>query len=133
MKHDLNVKSNLLQVYSQDLDECESSQGGTEIVIESPSRSFRSTSSNSFHINWESLHEQVCELQEENKRLRQEANNCITDLESEEKKELQLIQDCTKQLCKFVSFVPKINMSNMKVTVIFVSHLLILTLLPPYL
>lgn len=107
MKHDLNVKSNLLQVYSQDLDECESSleAGGTttnEIVIGSPSRSYRSTSSNSFHINWESLHEQVCELQEENKRLRKEANSCITDLEIEEKKELQLIHDCTKQLSKFV-------------------------------
>lgn len=106
MKHDLNVKSNLLQVYSQDLDECESLKGGggggTELVTESPSRSFRSTSSNSFTINWESLHEQVCELQEENKRLRKEAHSCITDLEIEEKKELRLIHDCTKQLSKFV-------------------------------
>lgn len=104
MRHDLNVKCNLLQVYSQDLDECESLKGAAEaeLVTESPSRSFRSTSSNSFHINWESLHEQVCELQEENKRLRKEANYCLNDLEIEEKKELRLIHDCTKQLSKFV-------------------------------
>lgn len=50
--------------------------------------------------NWDDLHSKVYGLEEENSLLRVEANVRATDIEKEERKELQLIHECAKQLSK---------------------------------
>ncbi|KAF8764921.1 Trafficking kinesin-binding protein 1 like protein [Argiope bruennichi] len=84
LKHDLSVKNGLLQIYTQDLD--------TDSESGSPSRE------RGFSVSWDTLNKKISCLQEENNLLRAEAVSRTTDIEEEEKKEMQLISDCVRQL-----------------------------------
>ncbi|GIX97439.1 trafficking kinesin-binding protein 1 [Caerostris darwini] len=84
LKHDLSVKNGLLQIYTQDLD--------TDSESGSPSKE------RAFSISWDMLNKKISCLQEENIQLRTEAVSRTEDIEEEEKKEMQLITDCVKQL-----------------------------------
>jgi len=81
------MKNGLLQVYNADVEAEE---------FESPNQS--SGDKASILTNWEELHKKVGSLEEENLRLRIEATTRANDIELEERKELQLIHDCAKQL-----------------------------------
>ncbi|XP_067138824.1 trafficking kinesin-binding protein 1-like isoform X4 [Centruroides vittatus] len=83
LKHELSLKNGLLQIYTQDLD-TESDSG--------------SPSDRSIAVNWEMLNKKIQNLQEENMQLRNEAVDRTIDIENEEKKEMQLINDCVRQL-----------------------------------
>ncbi|KAG8185931.1 hypothetical protein JTE90_010717 [Oedothorax gibbosus] len=83
LKHDLSVKNGLLQIYTQDLD--------TDSETGSPVEK-------GFSVSWDVLNKKISNLQEENIQLRTEAVSRSTDIEEEEKKEMQLITDCVKQL-----------------------------------
>lgn len=83
LKHELSLKNGLLQIYTQDLD-TESDSG--------------SPSDRSIAVNWEMLNKKIQNLQEENMQLRNEAVVRTIDIENEEKKEMQLINDCVRQL-----------------------------------
>ncbi|XP_055946882.1 trafficking kinesin-binding protein 1-like isoform X1 [Argiope bruennichi] len=85
LKHDLSVKNGLLQIYTQDLD--------TDSESGSPSSRERG-----FSVSWDTLNKKISCLQEENNLLRAEAVSRTTDIEEEEKKEMQLISDCVRQL-----------------------------------
>lgn len=56
-------------------------------------------------VNWQSLHDKVLRLEDENHRLRRETTVTSKEIELEEKKEILLIRDCAKQLSKFFLFV----------------------------
>ncbi|XP_071034464.1 trafficking kinesin-binding protein 1 [Parasteatoda tepidariorum] len=84
LKHDLTVKNGLLQIYTQDLD--------TESDTSSPVKE------RGFSVSWDLLNRKISNLQEENSLLRTEAISRSAELEDEEKKEMQLITDCVKQL-----------------------------------
>ncbi|XP_055946917.1 trafficking kinesin-binding protein 1-like isoform X3 [Argiope bruennichi] len=83
LKHDLSVKNGLLQIYTQDLD--------TDSESGSPRE-------RGFSVSWDTLNKKISCLQEENNLLRAEAVSRTTDIEEEEKKEMQLISDCVRQL-----------------------------------
>ena len=55
-------------------------------------------------VNWQSLHDKVLRLEDENQRLRRETTVTSKEIELEEKKEILLIRDCAKQLSKFCCF-----------------------------
>ncbi|XP_035226821.1 trafficking kinesin-binding protein 1-like isoform X2 [Stegodyphus dumicola] len=84
LRHDLSVKNGLLQIYTQDLD--------TDSETGSPVKE------KGFSVSWEVLNKKISCLQEENSQLRSEAFSRTADIENEEKKEMQLISDCVKQL-----------------------------------
>lgn len=86
------MKNGLLQIYSADIEEQE---------FESESSERPSEVKCSILTNWEELHKRIGNLEEENLRLKCEAISRANDIELEEKKELQLIQDCAKQLSQF--------------------------------
>lgn len=52
-------------------------------------------------VGWQSLHDKVLRLEDENHRLRREATVTTKEIEFEEKREILLIRDCAKQLSKF--------------------------------
>ena len=89
LKHELSMKNGLLQIYCADI---EAEEFESE-AIEQPSEE-----KCSFVSNWDELHKRVGNLEEENLRLKCEAVSRANDIEIEEKKELQLIHDCAKQL-----------------------------------
>lgn len=89
LKHELTMKNGLLQIY----DEAEESE------IESPNQ-YLLEDKTSILSNWEELHKRIGSLEEENLRLRIESTARANDIELEERKELQLIHDCAKQLSK---------------------------------
>ncbi len=83
------MKNGLLQIYSADIEEQE---------FQSEVSEQHSDEKTSILTNWEDLHKRVDNLEEENLRLKCEAVSRANDIELEEKKELQLIKDCAKQL-----------------------------------
>ncbi|XP_054711268.1 trafficking kinesin-binding protein 1-like [Uloborus diversus] len=84
LRHDLSIKNGLLQIYTQDLD--------TESDSGSPVKE------RGFSVSWDVLNKKISCLQEENSQLRSEAFSRTADIEVEEKKEMQLISDCARQL-----------------------------------
>ncbi|RWS16376.1 Trafficking kinesin-binding protein 1-like protein, partial [Dinothrombium tinctorium] len=90
LKHDIAVKNGLLQIYHADLEK-------SETESESPNRS-PLRDKHTLLLNWDLMHQKICSLEAENILLRSEANARKEDIEYEEKKELQLIHDCAKQL-----------------------------------
>ncbi|KAI1293544.1 Trafficking kinesin-binding protein 1 [Halotydeus destructor] len=96
LKHDLTLKNGLLQIYSADL---ESSESQPESPSHSNSASFRERDKlSSLELRWEDLHDKVCSLEDENDKLRNQVSTKRGDIEYAERKELQLIHDCAKEL-----------------------------------
>ena len=85
----MSLKNGLLQVYCADIEEQE---------IETEANEHVEDERTSILANWEELHKRINNLEEENLRLKCEAVSRANDIEIEEKKELQLIADCAKQL-----------------------------------
>lgn len=83
------MKNGLLQVYCQDIEAQEFESEEIHNSLEEKT---------SLVTNWEELHKKVDTLEEENLRLKCEAVSRANDIEIEERKELQLISDCAKQL-----------------------------------
>lgn len=107
LKHDLSIKNGLLQLYAEDFDE------SGEIEDENSTATINSSCYNdsgerkdkeTLILKWELLHEKVLSLEDENRTLRSAATERSATLEVEEKKELQLIADCAKQLGKCLFF-----------------------------
>ena len=96
----MNVKIGLLQIYSQDL---ESSEDHDHQEDEGGGRRSRKRGS-SVMVDLDVLQQKVSHLEKDNRLLREEASSKITDLDHEEKKEMQLIADCVRQLCESSSF-----------------------------
>ncbi|RWS30115.1 Trafficking kinesin-binding protein 1-like protein, partial [Leptotrombidium deliense] len=69
----------------------------SETELDTPTVSPRREKS-SLLLNWDLMQQRICILESENVALRGEANSRKEDIELEEKKELQLIHDCAKQL-----------------------------------
>lgn len=105
LKHDLSIKNGLLQLYAEDFEE------SGEIEDENSTATVNSSCYNdsiserkdkeTLILKWELLHEKVLSLEDENRTLRSAAGERSATLEVEEKKELQLISDCAKQLGKW--------------------------------
>jgi hypothetical protein len=88
----LNIKNGLLQIYTADL---ENSESAADCLSPSgPS----SSKDHSLLLNWDVLQEKVETLERDNQELREAATERVSELESEEKREQQLIQDVVKQL-----------------------------------
>lgn len=51
-------------------------------------------------VSWQSLHDKVVRLEDDNQRLRREATVTTKEIDFEEKKEISLIRDVAKQLSK---------------------------------
>lgn len=84
----MSLKSELLQIYNADTE-------NDEADLESPSPLKDKTT---FLLSWEELQNKIKKLEEENVKIRSEAAARAFDIENEEKKEMQLINDCAKQL-----------------------------------
>ena len=104
LKHDLSIKNGLLQLYSDDFD------NSAELEDENSTATVNSSCYDSINerkdketliLKWELLHEKVLSLEDENRQLRVAASEKTSSLEVEEKKELQLIADCAKQLGEY--------------------------------
>lgn len=78
LRHDLSLKASLLQIYSQE----DSSDSTTPCE----------------DVGLDELNRKIHQLEQENTELRSESQARISSLETEEKKEMQLITDCIKQL-----------------------------------
>lgn len=89
LKHELSMKNGLLQVYCAQIEEQETETEPSEQIAGEMI---------SILANWEELHKRIDNLEEENLRLKRQATSIANDIEIEEKKELQLIHDCAKQL-----------------------------------
>ncbi|CAG2173984.1 unnamed protein product, partial [Oppiella nova] len=90
LKHELSMKNGLLQVYCADIEAQE---------LESEEQPHQSLEDKSIGLsNWDELNKRIGSLEEENLRLKCEATARANDIELEERKELQLIHDCAKQL-----------------------------------
>jgi len=86
LKYDLSNKNGLIQMYSElENEESESTKEDTK-------------DKTSLLISWQSLHDKVVRLEDDNQRLRREAVVTCKEIELEEKKEILLIRDCAKQL-----------------------------------
>lgn len=93
----MSIKNGLLQIYSEDLETSESVSGqaaGAAGGGGGPS----SLRDQSLLVNWDVLQEKVDTLERDNQELRDAATDRFSELENEERKEQQLIQDCMKQL-----------------------------------
>lgn len=86
----MTVKNGLLQIYTEDLETSESADDATPGPV--------SSKDHSLLINWDVLQEKVETLERDNHELREAATERFSELESEEKREQQLIQDVVKQL-----------------------------------
>ncbi|XP_042205710.1 trafficking kinesin-binding protein 1-like isoform X2 [Homarus americanus] len=83
LKHDLQMKTDLLQIYTNDVDDtssCETTPTGLRV------------------INVDILQHRVRNLEDENRTLRQEASQLATDTLECEDKEKELVTDVIKQL-----------------------------------
>lgn len=104
----MSQKNGLLQIYSADLENSESQLSDYSPEHNTSSKAGANISGHSLLardkttllVNWDDLHSKVSNLEEENSLLRTEATTRASDIELEERKELQLIHDCAKQLSK---------------------------------
>lgn len=85
------MKNGLLQIYSEDL-EIDESEFDSEHSL---------SDRNAVLTGWDELQKRVRSLEDDNTKLKTESLLRALDIENEEKKELQLIQDCAKQLSKY--------------------------------
>lgn len=87
------MKNGLLQIYNEDLEL-------DELEFESEHSSLNDR--NALLSSWDELQKRIKSLEEDNLRLKNDALLAAISIENEEKKELQLIQDCAKQLSKYI-------------------------------
>ncbi|KAM9385243.1 trafficking kinesin-binding protein 1 isoform 2-T2 [Pholidichthys leucotaenia] len=92
LHHELNLKDELLQFYTNAVEESEdessSSPTGKNSKVETASGGFVG----------DTLQRKLKELEEENLSLRSEANHLKSETETYEEKEQQLVNDCVKEL-----------------------------------
>ncbi|XP_044191028.1 trafficking kinesin-binding protein 1-like isoform X1 [Thunnus albacares] len=92
LHHELNLKDELLQFYTNAAEESEEESSGSptgkKSKIETASGGFVS----------DTLQRKLKELEEENLSLRSEANHLKSETETYEEKEQQLVNDCVKEL-----------------------------------
>lgn len=102
LRHDLNAKIGLLQIYSQDLESDEDHDRQEEEDAGGGGKSQTAKRNSSSGLpDWQVLKQKVASLERDNRELREEASSRETDLDKEEKKEMQLISDCVKQMSEF--------------------------------
>lgn len=102
LKHDVSSKSDLLKFF---IDSTEEESSETEIKDlfdddDSTLTSIQSIASKDSSLILDDLGNRVRTLQEENARLRTETEAKTIELEDEERKETQLINECAKKLSK---------------------------------
>ena len=104
LKHDLSIKNGLLQLYAEDYEDSGEieDENSTATINSSCYDSSERKDKETLILKWELLHEKVLSLEDENRTLRSAATDRSATLEVEEKKELQLIADCAKQLSKWI-------------------------------
>uniref|UniRef100_A0A3Q2C7I5 Trafficking kinesin protein 1 n=1 Tax=Cyprinodon variegatus TaxID=28743 RepID=A0A3Q2C7I5_CYPVA len=88
LHHELNLKDELLQFYTNAVEECEDESTASPTKAESASGVFLS----------DTLQMKLKELEEENLSLRSEASHLKSETETYEEKEQQLVSDCVKEL-----------------------------------
>uniref|UniRef100_A0A3Q2QT66 Trafficking kinesin protein 1 n=1 Tax=Fundulus heteroclitus TaxID=8078 RepID=A0A3Q2QT66_FUNHE len=88
LHHELNLKDELLQFYTNAAEECEDESTGSPTKAETASGVFLS----------DTLQRKLKELEEENLSLRSEASHLKSETETYEEKEQQLVNDCVKEL-----------------------------------
>lgn len=109
LKHEISSKKDLLKTYfKNENDQYEREHGdddteseGSELYFsldESLNRSISRPSKTSHMLS--RLERRVNTLENENKKLKDETLATKSEIELGESKELQLIEECTKQLCK---------------------------------
>ncbi|XP_032374066.1 trafficking kinesin-binding protein 1 isoform X1 [Etheostoma spectabile] len=93
LRHDLSMKDELLQFYTSAAEESEG-----ESTTSTPVRPSENNVSTPMFFPLDSLQKKLKDLEEENKSLRCEASHLETETISYEEKELQLVNDCVKEL-----------------------------------
>ncbi|KAM8869127.1 trafficking kinesin-binding protein 1 isoform 2-T2 [Spinachia spinachia] len=93
LRHDLSMKDELLQFYTSAAEESEG-----ESTTSTPVRPSENNVSTPICFPLDSLQKKLKDLEEENKSLRSEASHLETETISYEEKELQLVNDCVKEL-----------------------------------
>ncbi|XP_034729622.1 trafficking kinesin-binding protein 1 isoform X5 [Etheostoma cragini] len=93
LRHDLSMKDELLQFYTSAAEESEG-----ESTTSTPVRPSENNVSTPIFFPLDSLQKKLKDLEEENKSLRCEASHLETETISYEEKELQLVNDCVKEL-----------------------------------
>uniref|UniRef100_A0A672GPW5 Trafficking protein, kinesin binding 1a n=1 Tax=Salarias fasciatus TaxID=181472 RepID=A0A672GPW5_SALFA len=88
LHHELNLKDELLQFYTNAAEESEDESGSSPTKVEAAAGGFVS----------DTLQRKLKELEEENLSLRSEANHLKSETETYEEKEQQLVNDCVKEL-----------------------------------
>uniref|UniRef100_A0A669BXE7 Trafficking kinesin protein 1 n=1 Tax=Oreochromis niloticus TaxID=8128 RepID=A0A669BXE7_ORENI len=88
LHHELNLKDELLQFYTNAAEEIEDESSSSPTKVETASGGFVS----------DTLQKKLKELEEENLSLRSEANHLKSETETYEEKEQQLVNDCVKEL-----------------------------------
>uniref|UniRef100_A0A665TC95 Trafficking protein, kinesin binding 1a n=1 Tax=Echeneis naucrates TaxID=173247 RepID=A0A665TC95_ECHNA len=88
LHHELNLKDELLQFYTNAAEDSEDETNISPIKVEMASGGFVS----------DTLQRKLKELEEENLSLRSEANHLKSETETYEEKEQQLVNDCVKEL-----------------------------------
>uniref|UniRef100_A0A3B3YFC1 Trafficking protein, kinesin binding 1a n=1 Tax=Poecilia mexicana TaxID=48701 RepID=A0A3B3YFC1_9TELE len=88
LHHELNLKDELLQFYTNAAEECEDESAASPTKAETTSGVFLS----------DTLQRKLKELEEENLSLRSEASHLKSETETYEEKEQQLVSDCVKEL-----------------------------------
>ncbi|XP_056299571.1 trafficking kinesin-binding protein 1 isoform X2 [Pseudoliparis swirei] len=91
--HDLSMKDELLQFYTSAAEESEG-----ESTTSTPVRPSENNVSTPISFPLDSLQKKLKDLEDENKSLRSEASHLETETISYEEKELQLVNDCVKEL-----------------------------------
>ncbi|XP_075867816.1 trafficking kinesin-binding protein 1 isoform X1 [Nelusetta ayraudi] len=90
LHHELNLKDELLQFYTNAAEESEDESGS------SPTKNKAEAASGGFVSD--TLQRKLKDLEEENLSLRSEANHLKSETETYEEKEQQLVNDCVKEL-----------------------------------
>ncbi|KAK9513460.1 hypothetical protein VZT92_026991 [Zoarces viviparus] len=93
LRHDLSMKDELLQFYTSAAEESEG-----ESTTSTPVRPSENNVSTPISFPLDSLQKKLKDLEDENKSLRTEASHLETETISYEEKELQLVNDCVKEL-----------------------------------
>ncbi|KAM4630231.1 trafficking kinesin-binding protein 1 [Polymixia lowei] len=92
LHHELNLKDELLQFYTNAAEESEDESSG------SPTGKKSKVGTASGGFGSDTLQRKLKELEEENLSLRSEANHLKSETETYEEKEQQLVNDCVKEL-----------------------------------
>ncbi|XP_059194977.1 trafficking kinesin-binding protein 1-like isoform X2 [Centropristis striata] len=93
LRHDLSMKDELLQFYTSAAEESEG-----ESTTSTPVRPSETNVSTPISFPLDSLQKKLKDLEEENKSLRSEASHLETETICYEEKELQLVNDCVKEI-----------------------------------